>query len=69
MPWPRTRRRNRSAGTRIHGAALAEWVCGFGSWGTAVVAVFLVSSSAATPGVSALMEKAPWVRWKYVRPG
>ncbi|CAM5607176.1 Phosphate transporter OS=Streptomyces albaduncus OX=68172 GN=FHS32_003671 PE=3 SV=1 [Streptomyces griseoloalbus] len=28
-------------------AALAEWVCGFGSWGTAVVAVFLVASSAA----------------------
>ncbi len=28
-------------------AAIAEWVCGFGSWGTAVVAVFLVASSAA----------------------
>ncbi len=28
-------------------AALAEWVCGFGDWGTAVVAVFLIASSAA----------------------
>ncbi|GAB3170348.1 inorganic phosphate transporter [Streptomyces incanus] len=28
-------------------AAIAEWVCGFGSWGTALVAVFLVASSAA----------------------
>jgi PiT family inorganic phosphate transporter len=28
-------------------AALAEWVTSFGSWGTAVVAVFLVASSAA----------------------
>jgi PiT family inorganic phosphate transporter len=28
-------------------AALAEYVTGFGSWGTAVVAVFLVASSAA----------------------
>ncbi|MBV7695174.1 inorganic phosphate transporter [Streptomyces sp. TRM70350] len=27
--------------------AIAEWVTGFGSWGTAVVAVFLVGSSAA----------------------
>lgn len=28
-------------------AAVAEWVCGFGSWGTALVAVFLITSSAA----------------------
>ncbi|WAX80715.1 inorganic phosphate transporter [Streptomyces sp. KMM 9044] len=28
-------------------AAIAEWVCGFGGWGTALVAVFLVGSSAA----------------------
>ncbi|MGY0066522.1 anion permease [Streptomyces sp. QTS137] len=28
-------------------AAIAEWICGFGSWGTALVAVFLVGSSAA----------------------
>ncbi|AQS70260.1 inorganic phosphate transporter [Streptomyces pactum] len=28
-------------------AALAEWVCGLGDWGTALVAVFLVASSAA----------------------
>ncbi|MFC5958667.1 anion permease [Streptomyces pratens] len=28
-------------------AAVAEWVCGFGSWGTALVAVFLIASSAA----------------------
>ncbi|GAB2775789.1 low-affinity phosphate transporter PitH [Streptomyces chlorus] len=28
-------------------AAIAEWVCGFGSWGTALVAVFLIASSAA----------------------
>ncbi|MBD9735787.1 inorganic phosphate transporter, partial [Streptomyces sp. H28] len=28
-------------------AAIAEWVCGFGAWGTAAVAVFLVASSAA----------------------
>ncbi|MEU9733596.1 inorganic phosphate transporter [Streptomyces sp. NPDC048002] len=28
-------------------AALAEWVCGFGDWGTALVAVFLIGSSAA----------------------
>ncbi|WP_326751979.1 inorganic phosphate transporter [Streptomyces hirsutus] len=28
-------------------AAIAEWVCGFGSWGTALVAVFLITSSAA----------------------
>ncbi|CAL9387775.1 hypothetical protein SUDANB58_01190 [Streptomyces sp. enrichment culture] len=27
--------------------ALAEWVCGLGDWGTALVAVFLVASSAA----------------------
>jgi PiT family inorganic phosphate transporter len=26
-------------------AALAEWVCGLGDWGTALVAVFLVASS------------------------
>ncbi|WP_121746332.1 inorganic phosphate transporter [Streptomyces sp. E2N166] len=28
-------------------AAIAEWVCGLGDWGTALVAVFLVASSAA----------------------
>ncbi|MFG2682617.1 anion permease [Streptomyces sp. NPDC048392] len=28
-------------------AALAEWVCGFGDWGTALVAVFLIGSSLA----------------------
>ncbi|MFF0104130.1 inorganic phosphate transporter [Streptomyces hirsutus] len=28
-------------------AAIAEWVCGFGSWGTALVAAFLIASSAA----------------------
>ncbi len=28
-------------------AAVAEWVCGLGDWGTALVAVFLVVSSAA----------------------
>ncbi|MEU1696153.1 inorganic phosphate transporter [Streptomyces hirsutus] len=28
-------------------AAIAEWVCGFGSWGTALVAAFLITSSAA----------------------
>lgn len=28
-------------------AAIAEWVCGFGNWGTALVAVFLITSSAA----------------------
>ncbi|WAZ20831.1 inorganic phosphate transporter [Streptomyces cinnabarinus] len=28
-------------------AAIAEWVTGFGSWGTGVVAVFLIASSAA----------------------
>ncbi|MFF0205077.1 anion permease [Streptomyces sp. NPDC005017] len=33
-------------------AALAEWVTGFGSWGTAVVALFLVGSSAAIWKVS-----------------
>ncbi|MFD3734801.1 anion permease [Streptomyces sp. NPDC058632] len=33
-------------------AAIAEWVCGFGSWGTALVAVFLIGSSAAIWKVS-----------------
>ncbi|MFH8977740.1 anion permease [Streptomyces sp. NPDC017890] len=28
-------------------AAIAEWVCGLGDWGTALVAVFLIASSAA----------------------
>ncbi|MGC9377517.1 anion permease [Streptomyces sp. MH13] len=33
-------------------AAIAEWVCGLGDWGTALVAVFLVASSAAIWKVS-----------------
>ncbi|MGC9497928.1 anion permease [Streptomyces sp. WG7] len=33
-------------------AAIAEWVCGLGDWGTALVAVFLVVSSAAIWKVS-----------------
>src|SRR5690606_13722021 len=33
-------------------AALAEWICGFGDWGTTLVAVFLIASSAAIWKVS-----------------